>query len=212
MRPYEPLLNIVPEGWGVIAALGGGAVLLAATAAASTAATLVALTMLVAARFYGDWRHGGACKPRGVLSPVDGRVIHRREGHDPVLGREAIRIVIAVSWSGGYCLRAPIAGAVSAPPGAFCPRTSRIRTEEGEDIIVRAPSSGRFGGWLGRLTGARPMMLNVGQRVGQGRRCGLRRMAREIEVLVPAGARIEVEPGQRVRSGETLLATLLRKS
>ena len=26
LRPYEPLMSIVPEGWGVIGALGGAAV------------------------------------------------------------------------------------------------------------------------------------------------------------------------------------------
>jgi phosphatidylserine decarboxylase len=55
-------------------------------------------------------------------------------------------------------------------------------------------------------------MVGVGERVGQGRRCGLRRLAREIELIVPAGWRVDVQLGQRVRSGQTLLATMLRKS
>lgn len=203
LRPYEPLLSIVPEGWGVIGTLGASAALLSLGGAVVVPAMLAA-AMPAAAGFWADPRHGIACKPRGVLAPVDGIVVHRRECHDPVLGREAIRIAIRTAWWGGYCLRAPIAGEVVALPVGITERASRIRADEGQDVVLRATRGG--------LLGARPVMAEVGDRLGQGRRCGLRRMAREIELLIPAGSRVEVQIGQRVRSGETLLATMLRKS
>lgn len=204
LRPYEPLLSIVPEGWGVIGTLAGAAVLLSAGGAVAASAAL-AFAVPAAARFWADTRHGVACKPRGVMAPLDGTVIHRRECHDPILGREAIRIVLRTSWWGGYCLRAPIAGEVVAlPPTVTAPATSRIQGDDGDEVLIRVSR--------GALLGARPVMVGVGERVGQGRRCGLRRLAREVEVLVPAASRVEVKLGQRVRSGETLLATLLRKA
>ena len=46
----------------------------------------------------------------------------------------------------------------------------------------------------------------------EGSSAQLRRLAREIELLVPAGWRVDAQLGQRVRSGETLLATMLRKT
>ena len=49
-------------------------------------------------------------------------------------------------------------------------------------------------------------------RVGHGRRCGLRRLARHIDVYVDESARIKVGPGQRVQAGQDVLATLVRKS
>lgn len=204
LRPYEPLLSIVPEGWGVIGALGGTAAVMLAAGAVLAPAMLVA-TLPAAARFWGDPRSGIACKPRGVLAPLDGTVIYRRECHDPVLGREAIRIVIRTHLWGPYCLRAPIAGDVMPlPAGVHAPGVSRIRAEDGQDLLLRVTR--------GSLLGARPVMVGVGERVGQGRRCGLRRLAREIELIVPAGWRVDVQLGQRVRSGQTLLATMLRKS
>ncbi len=202
LRPYEPLLAIVPEGWGVIGALGGVAALMS-FGGATIVPTMLAATLLAAAGFYTDPRHGVSCKPRGALAPVDGTVIHRRECHDPALGREAIRIVIRTSLWGGYCLRAPIAGEVMAVSRGEGGPVSRIRTDEGQDLLLRV---GR-----GSLLGSQPVMVDVGERVGQGRRCGLRRLAREIEVIVPMGWRVEVKLGQRVRSGQTLLATMLRK-
>lgn len=203
LRPYEPLLSIVPEGWGVISALGSTALLLVAGGAV-VAPAMLAAALPAAARFWADPRHGGVCKPRGILSPVDGTVVHRRECHDPILGREAIRVVIRTALWGGYCLRAPMAGEVVSLPRGCSESASRIRADDGQDVVLRVTR--------GSLLGARPVMLAPGERVGQGRRCGLRRLAREIEVLLPAGSRVEVALGSRVRSGETLLATLLRKS
>lgn len=204
LRPYEPLLSIVPEGWGVIGALGGTAALMFAGGAVLGPA-VIAAALPAAARFWADPRHGIACKPRGVLAPLDGTVIHRRECHDPILGREAIRIVVRTRLWGPYCLRAPIAGDVMPlPPGVDAPGVSRIRAEDGQDLLLRVTR--------GSLLGSLPVMVGVGERVGQGRRCGLRRLAREIELIVPAGWRVEVQLGQRVRSGRTLLATMLRKS
>lgn len=207
LRPYEPLLSIVPEGWGVIGALGGAAFAVSVGGGVVLPAMLAA-AMPAAARFCADPVHGVVCKPRGILAPVDGTVVYRRECHDPVLGREAIRIVIRTSWWGGYCLRAPIAGEVMALPrsgeSGSDGAVSRIRSEEDQDVVMRVIS--------GSLLGARPVMVSVGERVGQGRRCGLRRLAREIEIMIPAGSRVDVQLGERVRSGETLLATMLRKS
>lgn len=203
LRPYEPLLSIVPEGWGVIGALGGTAALMLASGAV-VAPAMIAAALPAAAGFWADPRRGAACKPRGVLAPVDGTVIHRRECHDPILGREAIRIVLRTRMWGRCCLRAPITGSVTPlPSGMNVPGVSRIRAEDGQDLLIRVTR--------GTLLGSRPVMAAVGERVGQGRRCGLRRLAREIEVIVPAGSRVDVQLGQRVRSGQTLLATMLRK-
>ena len=63
----------------------------------------------------------------------------------------------------------------------------------------------------GSLFGALPVWVPVGDRVGQGRRCGLRRFAREIDLYLPAGARVEVPLGSRVRCGQTLIATIVRR-
>lgn len=203
LRPYEPMLSIVPEGWGVIGTLGASAALLSMGGAVVLPAMLAA-AMPAAAHFWADPKHGVACKPRGVLAPVDGVVVHRRECRDPVLGREAIRIVIRTALWGAYCLRAPVAGEVVPLPPGVLERASRIRADEGQDVVLRVTR--------GLMLGARPVMVALGDRVGQGRRCGLRRLAREVELLIPAGSRVEVQVGQRVRSGETLLATTLRKS
>lgn len=197
-----PLLRIAAEGWLVILLLlVAGLWAIAGERWGILGATAIALGLFIA--FFRDLPRHSPAKPLGVLAPVDGTVSFRRECHDPHLGREAIRIGITVPIFCNYLLRAPVEGEVFAVDGA--PRSvSGIRTDEGESILVALRS--------GSLLGSPPVWDAVGHRVGQGRLCGARRLARVIDVYLPAGSRVEVQPGQTVRCGETVLATLLRRT
>ena len=199
---YSPILRIAPEGWMLIALLALSA-LLAVEAGRLLLALLLALPIPLLANYTRDLDRHSPAKPLGVLAPVDGQVCFRRECHDPWLGREAIRLGIAVGFWGNYLLRAPVEGEVHSIPGASR-RVSRIRTDEGEDILVVVAR-----GWL---FGARPVWAPFGERLGQGKPCGLRRLARQIDVYLPAESRVEVALGQTIRCGETVLATLLRRN
>jgi len=50
--------------------------------------------------------------------------------------------------------------------------------------------------------------LKKGQHVSRGERFGLIRFGSRLDVYLPEDARVNVQPGQRVRAGETVLATL----
>lgn len=197
-----PILRIAAEGWAFLLALA----LLASSAAMGEQWFLLAVCaalFIAGALFFHDAPRSTPAKPLGILAPVDGVVSYRRECHDPHLAREAIRIGITVPFFANYLLRAPVEGEVTALPSA--PRTvSCIRTDEGESILILARQ-----GWL---LGARPVWAGFGDRIGQGRICGARRLCRVIDVLLPADCRVEVQLGQTVRCGETVLATLLRRS
>lgn len=199
---YVPILRIVPEGWISCALLALLALLLWGLGLWQLA-LIPALLVPVALLWFQDRTRRSPAKPLGVLAPVDGVVSFRRECHDPYLGREAIRLGIRVSVWGNYLLRAPVEGEVLAVPGASR-RVSRIQTDEGEDVLVVAAR-----GWL---LGARPVWIPFGERVGQGRPCGVRRLARVVDVYLPASSRVEVALGQTIRCGETVLATLLRRT
>ncbi|ROH91175.1 hypothetical protein ED208_09490 [Stagnimonas aquatica] len=199
---YVPILRVVPEGW-----IGAGLLMLLALLLWSLESWQLALPPALLAPVALYWFHDNPrrspAKPLGVLAPVDGEVIFRRECHDPYLGREAIRLGIRVAAWGNYLFRAPVEGEVLAVPGASR-RVSRIQTDEGEDVLVVAAQ-----GWL---LGARPVWIPYGERVGQGRLCGLRRLSRVVDVYLPASSRVEVALGQTIRCGETVLATLLRRT
>ena len=145
--------------------------------------------------------------PLAVVAPVDGRVASVELVHDEYLDRNAVRIRVRTAALGAYCLRAPIEGKLRearSPEGDPSEHVSWIQSDEGDDVLIAA---GRGG-----LLGQRPCMVSVGERVGHGRRCGLRRLARHIDVYVDESARIKVGPGQRVQAGQDVLATLVRKS
>lgn len=201
LRPHQPLVLFVAEAWIVLIALAVIAVLLL-RAGADLLALLALILAGTLAIVFADADREINCKPRGVLAPLDGTVIQRRECHDPLLSREAIRIVLRVAPFGGYCLRAPLEAELVSTPDDRA-HASRLQSDEGEDVVLRVVR--------GALFGSHPVLARLGERVGQGRRCGLRRLARTLEILVPASARVEVAVGQKVRSGQTVLATLLRK-
>lgn len=201
-RRFVPLIGIVPEGWFVILLLALIVGVAYYNARELLAASALLLILPVGVYFHDSPRRVPS-RPRGILCPVDGTVVFRRECHDPVIEREAVSIRIRVDRWGGYCLRAPIEGEVVPAPRSYARAVSCLRTDEGDQVIVALTR--------GAMLGARPIWLPFGERVGQGRRCGVRRFAREIEMLVPAGVRVEVALGERVRCGETVIATLLRR-
>lgn len=146
-------------------------------------------------------------EPLAVIVPVDGRVVHRRECYDPFLDREAIRVSIEVGRLGAYLLRSPVEGTVLELPASAWPdfrgAVSWVRTDEGDELILAVPEGAMFG--------ARPCEARYGERVGQGRRCGPRRLARRLDVYLPPNARVEVAVDTRVRAGADVLATLVHK-
>ncbi len=197
-----PILRIAAEGWVFLLLLG----LVALCGALAESWLLLGFSLLLFVAgcvFFHDAPRNTPAKPLGILAPTDGVVSFRRECHDPYLSREAIRIGITVPFFSNYLLRAPIEGEVTAIEGA--PRkVSCIRTDEGESILIVVSR-----GWL---LGVRPVWASFGDRVGQGRICGARRLSRVIDVYLPADCRVEVQLGQPLRCGETVLATLLRRS
>ena len=198
----SPILRIAPEGWALLLPLLALA-LFAVVGECWLLATGVIPLAAAVASFFHDSPRNTAAKPSGILSPCDGRVIFRRECHDPHLRREAIRIGIAVPFFSNYLLRAPVEGELkeldNAPQQISC-----LQTDAGESIVIAVSR--------GSLLGAKPVWVAVGDRLGQGRICGKRRLARVIDVYLPSDCRVEIELGQTVRSGETVLATLLRRN
>lgn len=140
----------------------------------------------------------------GIVSPVDGRVLEVGPARDECLEREALRIVLRVSFFSVYSFRAPAEGKVMEYRGnglrpGMLGKGLWLRTDENDDVrmMLYGPQ------W------ARPQArIRYGERLGQGQRCGFLRLARRAELLLPASARAEVAPGDRVRGGSGLVALL----
>lgn len=147
--------------------------------------------------------------PLAVVAPVDGIVTLVQTCQDRYLNREAIRIVLKPNLLGEYVVRGPIEGKIKnhwvRERGGKTKILAReysywVQTDEKDDVIVVL----RPRLWL------KPVWyIPVGERVGQGQRCGFLSFGGKIEVIIPSGSRPEVVKGDRVQCGSDILATLI---
>lgn len=178
--------------------------------------------------FFRDPRREIPSLPLAIVSPVDGRVQTVTDVRDPYLGRDAVRITLRMPWWGPYVTRSPTEGKIchqwylprglnsgdlpeadaAAIEANAAPREPRyamvVRTDERDEVTLALR-----GAWIAqRLI----CLTRPGQRIGQGQRCGLLRFAGKADVYVPAGSRVGVEPGRRVRAGSDIIATLVHRT
>ncbi len=166
------------------------------------------------------WEHRPLlpAQPKGVLSPVQGRVLSVEPYRDSWLQRPALRIKLAISFPGIVPLRSPIEakvmdlftriGAFGAAQRDCTPDESPdcyaqwLQSDEGEDVVFAISS--HFALSRARFDQA------PGERVGQGARSGFIYFASVIDLLLPADAQASVAAGDRVTAGEDVLAQLAR--
>lgn len=142
--------------------------------------------------------------PKGVVSPADGRVSVVREED----GR--VRVGIYMGVTDVHVNRAPLSGTVEAvthSPGANRPafskdseRNERVRIDYGALAVVQIA-----GAFARRIHPT----VEAGQRVERGERIGHISFGSRVDVLLPEGlerADLDVERGNRVVAGETVLA------
>lgn len=181
--------GIALEGWPVVLALAA----LTAWLAGSwpLVALAPALLLIVAVLKFRDPSRTVPADPLGVVSPVDGKVcdIERRA--------DGVRITIAAAPLGAYLLRSPTEGKVLESGSERGGHGIRIRTDEGHEVLLRL----RGARWLPSAAAN-----DYGERVGQGQRCGVLRMAKTAEVWLPRDAWLLVAAGARVVAGESVLA------
>lgn len=206
---------IAREGWGLIAVLGAVAFAVSWYAGWWFGAPLW-LVVAGACFLYRDPQRAVPPLPLAVLSPVDGFIQQVDEIDDPCLERRAQRISLCMRLGGAYSVRSPIEGKVinrwvAKLTSNRCERDTEndpwddfgvwLRSDEQDDVVVLI-AGGRF------LRSPR-LYAYAGDRLGQGQRCGFIRLGSRLDVLVPQESRIKVTAGERVRSGETVLAKLV---
>jgi phosphatidylserine decarboxylase len=165
--------------------------------------------------------------PLGIVSPVDGKITAIEEVNDPYLGRQAVKLSIRMHAMGPYVLRSPTEGRVMQqwylPEGLDAHLLGNVDVS----AIRRNPAAqqGRFAMWvqtdeeddvilvLGGVLISRRLRCTaqVGERIGQGQRCGLVQFTATAEVYVPASSRVEKTQGDAVQAGSAIIATLIHK-
>ena len=147
--------------------------------------------------------------PLGLVSPVDGVVVDVQNKFDTFLKREALMISLQMNWSGAYVLRAITEGKIMQhwlhetddESHRHLQHAIWIQTDEQDDVILAIHAGGRF----------RRMhcYAAVGERVGQGKRCGFIPFGTRIDVILPVKARTKLKPGDKVLAGSDLVGELV---
>ena len=209
-------------------------VLRAFLVAALTVAIAVAI---LAYRFFRDPERQAPAGDELVVSPADGEVIYVRTSQDGVLpvatkhGRdyelieltktplrdqECVVVGIAMSFLDVHVNRAPIAGHVRLRrhfPGRFGSLGKPgmvFENERATTVIERPDIEIAVVQIASRLVRQIAAYVDVGETVAAGDRIGVIRLGSQVDVVLPVrpGLEIAVQPGQRVRAGESILAKL----
>ena len=160
---------------------------------------------LVLILVYRDPARDVPSSPLSVLSPADGRVVTVTHTADPYLSRASLKISISMSPTGVFTTRSPVEGKVLELPASQERRTEPhgvwLQTDEGDDIVLVMNR--------GRMNNRPHCYVGIGERVGQGRRCGFVHWGGRVDVYLPDYSRPEVGENARVLAGTDVIASLV---
>jgi len=154
--------------------------------------------------------------PLAVVSPVDGYVVSVATLPNPYIEGDAICITLKMTMASVFRIRSPIEGKVLERwyllPGDPLPMqqgavfrlqiSSWLQSDEGDDVVLTMRHCAR------RFT---PRCdIQVGERIGQGQRCGIIPFGAVVDIHVPPDAKITVTDGDRVKAGSGIVAQLCR--
>ncbi len=202
--------GIAKEGWSLI--LFSSFVVAVLQHYVSHYAAVLWCVPLVLLWLYRDPHRSLPSDPLGLVSPVNGTIIVAEAHPDPFLGRDAFLFRISISLTDIYSIRSVAEGKIiqqwldpeDDDDDRSLAHAIQIKTDENDDImIVLRP--GRFFKQLS-------CDAVIGQRIGQGQRCGIIPFGSCVDVYVPANSLIKAKVGDSVEAGTSLLASLKHHS
>jgi len=161
---------------------------------------------------YRDPHRALPSDPLGIVSPVDGTVVLAESHPDPFLGRDAFLYRISIALTDIYSIRSVTEGKIiqqwldpeDDDDDRSLAHAIQIKTDEGDDImLVLRP--GRF---FKKLN----CDAVIGQRIGQGHRCGIIPFGSSVDIYVPVTSSIKANVGEHVQAGVSFLASLKHHS
>ena len=209
-------MRIDPAGWPFV--LGG---LVLAIFAGFAVGRIFGVVLLALSTFFlfffRDPDRTVQVPESGVVSPADGRVMVAGQATaDGFPADQWQQISIFLSPMDVHVNRMPVSGRVvkvTYRPGRFLPAykeqaadlneyTEVVVDHQGTRVVVR-----QIVGILARRIVCR---ISVGQDVDLGERVGLMKFGSRMDVFLPSDVSLQVEVGQMVVGGETILANLRR--
>ena len=204
-------LPIAHQGWPFILPLLGLAVL-GLMLMPVGGWLFLALTGFVA-YFFRDPERSSPMEPGLLLSPADGKIVAVNPlQNDPAQPSDTL-VSIFLSVFDVHINRTPIAGTVvdvRYQPGKFLPAFRAGASNLNEQNIVTLQAVGtrvitkQIAGILARRI---VCYVKAGDKLSTGQRIGLIRFGSRVDILIPPEFAVCARRGQRVRGGESVLAT-----
>lgn len=201
---------IAKEGWSLIALTSF--IVAGLQHYVSSYAVVLWCVPLILAWFYRDPHRALPSDPLGLVSPVDGIITIAEPHPDPFLGRDAFLFRISMSPSDIFSIRSVTEGKIiqqwldpeEDDDDRSLAHAIQIKTDEDDDIMI-VIRPGRFFKQLS-------CDAVIGQRIGQGHRCGIIPFGSNVDIYVPANSSIKAGVGDHVEAGTTRLASLKHHS
>jgi phosphatidylserine decarboxylase len=207
-------MRFAREAWPFVVPFLLAALALAIVGQGRWAAAVAVLGLLVLL-FFRDPPRRFSGDPAVVVAAADGEVTRVDVVSDPAVGAGSFhRVVTFLSPLDVHVQRTPVAGEVVSAVftsgrklPAFRPEAGEVnenhltvlRRDNGDLVAVR-----QIAGAVARRVVCH---LRVGDRVTRGHPMGLIKFGSRVDVLVPSSYRVEARVGQRLRNGETPVAT-----
>jgi len=198
---------IARETWPILFVILGLAIL-AQFLLGPVASIILFIILLITIYLFRDPTRVIPSQPLAVVSPVHGVVTLVEEAEEIRLHNKTMRVQIAMRFHDIYSFRSPIEGKVvdqwcSSPDKNESRRhfDFHIKSDEGDNVVTAIR--------LNDIARKFYMYLHSGERIGQGQRCGYFYLGGVIDVFIPLESKVQVEVGQYVQSGSTVLAQII---
>jgi phosphatidylserine decarboxylase len=208
-------MRIAKEGYPLIltsAALTG----VAAVAGWKFASGVLGLATLAVAAFFRDPERRIPSGKGLVVAPADGKVVSVVEMSDSRFPDAATRVSIFLSPLDVHVNRSPVAGRIDGveyKPGKFLAAYKDEASEANEQNALTVIDEKQRTFAVVQVAGvvARRIVCRVksGDVLKRGDRFGMIMFGSRTDLYLPAGCRVEISEGQRVKGGETIVARLV---
>ena len=186
-----------------------------------TTLSVIALILTICLLFFfRDPERNITTDPDAVISPADGTVLSINDVKETeFLNKECIKISIFLSVLNVHVNRFPVSAKVLATkyqPGKFNLAYDAEGSEENEKLSTFVQMDSGVKLLFSQVAGflARRIVSNadVGDYYSQGERFGIIKFGSRMDIYLPKKAVLEVDIGDKVTAGETILAWLIERN